>query len=66
MYSIRTEASQAGNLFTFFLHDPLSAFCFVVAKTVFPLDVHKKCTECVNNIFLDLASDLQSSSELRK
>jgi hypothetical protein len=58
------EASQAGNLFTFFLHDPLSAFCFVVAKTVFPLDVHKKCTECVNNLFLDLASDLQSSSEL--
>jgi hypothetical protein len=58
------EASQAGNLFTFFLHDPLTAFCFTVTRMVLTQQVYNQCTEILNNLLLQLQALVTTSPEM--
>lgn len=60
-----SEASQAGNLFTFFLHDPLTAFCFTVTRMVLTQETYNQCTEALNNLLIELQNLVTTSPEMR-
>eukprot|EP01121_Diplochlamys_sp_Union-15-3_P001188 TRINITY_DN1104_c0_g1_i1.p1 TRINITY_DN1104_c0_g1~~TRINITY_DN1104_c0_g1_i1.p1 ORF type:complete len:427 (+),score=39.47 TRINITY_DN1104_c0_g1_i1:201-1481(+) len=58
------EASSTGNLFTYFLHDPLNAFCLVVFKTVLTQAVYEQCNSTVRQIFSELHLLVTTSSQI--
>lgn len=59
------EGSQAGGLFSFYLHDPLAAFLFTSNKTVSTIDVYDKALAQVKSITLALDDLFSTSPDLR-
>lgn len=50
--------SPSGSIFTFFLHDPLDAFCFLVSKNFIERETYYTCTEIVNRFFAEFSGIL--------
>lgn len=59
------EGSQAGGLFTFYLHDPLAAFLFTSNKSISSLDVYNRALALVKSIVLAIDELFGSVTDLR-
>jgi hypothetical protein len=59
------EPEQAGSLFSFFLSDPVSAFCFTVSRSVMSAQSYEDLQSISNSMFEKLNNSISTMSDLR-
>lgn len=58
------ESTETGSLFTWFLHEPLSAFLFTVSKTKLSKSIYQQCSTIITALLSEIEQLLQSSNGL--